>query len=102
MEEALINAALPYKIYGGLRFFERAEIKDALAYLRLVYYQKDDASLERIINKPTRGIGAKNIDLIRNCAKENKTSLWNASIHLIENNPIGKKFSKLNFCFSNK
>ena len=100
LEEALINAALPYKIYGGLRFFERAEIKDALAYLRLVYYQKDDASLERIINKPTRGIGAKNIDLIRNCAKENKTSLWNASIHLIENDPTGKKFSKLNFFVS--
>jgi len=100
LEEALINAALPYKIYGGLRFFERSEIKDALAYLRLVNYRKDDASLERIINKPTRGIGAKNIDLIRGRAKENKTSLWEASIHLIENNPIGKKFSKLNFFVS--
>ncbi len=100
LEEALINAALPYKIYGGLRFFERSEIKDALAYLRLVYYRKDDASLERIINKPTRGIGAKNIDLIRGRAKENKTSLWEASIHLIENNPTGKKFSKLNFFVS--
>jgi len=100
LEEALINAAVPYKIYGGLRFFERSEIKDALAYLRLVYYHKDDASLERIINKPTRGIGAKNIDLIRNCAKENKTSLWDASIHLIENDPTGKKFSKLNFFVS--
>ena len=65
-EEAFLNARMPYRVYGGLRFFERAEIKDALAYLRLVASRGDDASFERVVNLPARGIGAKTLDL---CAR---------------------------------
>ena len=78
-EEALIAARIPYRVYGGLRFFERAEIKDALAYLRLVFNRADDASFERIVNLPTRGIGNKTLDTIRTYARNNATSLWQAA-----------------------
>ena len=78
-EEAFLNARMPYRVYGGLRFFERAEIKDALAYLRLVASRADDTSFERIVNLPTRGIGAKTLDTVRELARANSTSLWNAS-----------------------
>ena len=100
LEEALISASMPYRIYGGLRFFERSEIKDALAYLRVVAYQTDDTSFERIINKPTRGIGAKALDLIRAGAKENNSSLWEAACNLAKNDPTGKKFSKISLFIS--
>ena len=100
LEEALISASMPYRIYGGLRFFERSEIKDALAYLRVVTYQTDDTSFERIVNKPARGIGAKALDAIRACAKENDTSMWQAACHLAKNDPTGKKFSKINIFIS--
>jgi DNA helicase-2/ATP-dependent DNA helicase PcrA len=100
LEEALISASMPYRIYGGLRFFERSEIKDALAYLRVVAYQTDDTSFERIINKPTRGIGAKALDLIRAGAKENNSSLWEAAFNLAKNDPTGKKFSKISLFIS--
>jgi DNA helicase II / ATP-dependent DNA helicase PcrA len=78
-EEALLNARMPYRVYGGLRFFERAEIKDALAYLRLIASRDDDTSFERVVNLPTRGIGAKTMDEVRNYARANATSLWNAA-----------------------
>jgi DNA helicase II / ATP-dependent DNA helicase PcrA len=78
-EEAFLNARMPYRVYGGLRFFERAEIKDALAYLRLVASRADDTSFERIVNLPTRGIGAKTLDTLRETAREQGTSLWNAA-----------------------
>jgi DNA helicase-2/ATP-dependent DNA helicase PcrA len=78
-EEAFLNARMPYRVYGGLRFFERAEIKDALAYLRLVASRADDTSFERIVNLPTRGIGAKTLDTVRELARANGTSLWHAS-----------------------
>ena len=78
-EEAFLNARMPYRVYGGLRFFERAEIKDALAYLRLVSSRADDTSFERVVNLPTRGIGAKTLDAIREIARENGTSLWSAA-----------------------
>jgi DNA helicase-2/ATP-dependent DNA helicase PcrA len=78
-EEMLINAAIPYRVYGGLRFFERAEIKDALAYLRLMANRDDDASFERVVNLPTRGIGARTVDAMREYAKANATSLWKAA-----------------------
>jgi len=65
---------MPYRVYGGLRFFERAEIKDALAYLRLVSSRADDNSFERVVNLPTRGIGAKTLDTIRELAREMGTS----------------------------
>ena len=64
-EEALLHAGMPYRVYGGLRFFERAEIKDALAYLRLLSNRDDDSSFERVVNLPTRGIGARTVDEIR-------------------------------------
>src|SRR6202050_350931 len=74
-EEAFLNARMPYRVYGGLRFFERAEIKDALAYLRLVSSRADDNSFERVVNLPTRGIGAKTMDVVRETARANGTSL---------------------------
>jgi DNA helicase-2/ATP-dependent DNA helicase PcrA len=78
-EEAFLNARMPYRVYGGLRFFERAEIKDALAYLRLIASRADDASFERVVNLPVRGIGAKTMDLVRDAARSNSTSLWNGA-----------------------
>jgi DNA helicase II / ATP-dependent DNA helicase PcrA len=79
LEEALIAARIPYRVYGGLRFFERAEVKDALAYLRLVASRIDDASFERVVNLPTRGIGARTLDLIRITARDQHLSLWAAA-----------------------
>src|SRR4029077_20098924 len=63
-EEIFISGRIPYKVYGGLRFFERAEIKDALAYLRIITNHSDDASFERVVNLPTRGIGARSLDVV--------------------------------------
>lgn len=83
LEEALLHSSLPYRIYGGLRFFDRQEIKDALAYLRLVSNREDDAALERVINTPTRGIGARTMDLLRACARDQGYSLYQAAKHLI-------------------
>jgi DNA helicase II / ATP-dependent DNA helicase PcrA len=79
-EEAFLNARMPYRVYGGLRFFERAEIKDALAYLRLIASRADDTSFERVVNLPVRGIGAKTMDLVRDGARASATSLWNSAI----------------------
>jgi DNA helicase II / ATP-dependent DNA helicase PcrA len=78
-EEAFLNARMPYRVYGGLRFFERAEIKDALAYLRLIASRADDTSFERVVNLPVRGIGAKTMDMVRETARTNATSLWNGA-----------------------
>ncbi len=78
-EEALIRAEIPYRVYGGLRFFERAEIKDALAYLRLLNQRHDDGGFERVVNVPTRGIGATTVDKIRRHARERQMSMWDAS-----------------------
>src|SRR3984885_10741639 len=83
-EEAFLNARMPYRVYGGLRFFERAEIKDALAYLRLVASRGDDTSFERVVNLPARGIGAKTLDLLRDTARAQGTSLWMAAAHAVE------------------
>ncbi len=82
-EETLIGAALPYRIYGGLRFFERAEIKDALAYLRLVAHRDDDPSFERVVNNPPRGIGERTLDLLRETARVRASSLWQAAQSLL-------------------
>ncbi|CAA9890324.1 DNA-dependent ATPase I and helicase II [Candidatus Methylobacter favarea] len=82
-EEKLMATGTPYRVYGGLRFFERAEIKNALAYLRLMSNRNDDASFERVINTPTRGIGAKTLEDIRKIAREQSISLWAAAIVLI-------------------
>ncbi len=79
-EEAFLNSRTPYRVYGGLRFFERAEIKDALAYLRLVASRADDTSFERVVNLPARGIGAKTLDTVRDSARAAGSSLWAASL----------------------
>ena len=82
-EEKLMATATPYRVYGGLRFFDRAEIKNALAYLRLMSNRHDDASFERVINTPTRGIGAKTLDDLRGLARDQSISLWAAAIALL-------------------
>ena len=79
-EEAFIGARIPYKVYGGLRFFERAEIKDALAYLRLLLNRDDDAAYERVVNLPTRGIGDRTVESLREEARAAGISLWKAAV----------------------
>jgi len=79
LEHALVSAGLSYRVYGGLRFFERQEIKHALAYLRLMQNTDDDNALLRIINFPTRGIGARSIEQLQEAAKMNNTTLWDAA-----------------------
>ena len=78
-EERLVATGVPYRVYGGLRFFDRAEIKDALAYLRLLSNRNDDTSFERVVNTPTRGVGAKTLDLLRDLARGEGLSLWKAA-----------------------
>jgi DNA helicase-2/ATP-dependent DNA helicase PcrA len=79
LEHALVSAGLSYRVYGGLRFFERQEIKHALAYLRLMENTDDDNALLRIINFPTRGIGARSIEQLQETAKMHSTTLWDAA-----------------------
>jgi DNA helicase-2/ATP-dependent DNA helicase PcrA len=90
-EEKLMATGTPYRVYGGLRFFERAEIKNALAYLRLMANRHDDASFERVINTPTRGLGAKAIEDIRLIAKEQMVSLWTAAEILVNQKSISPR-----------
>ncbi|WP_447927456.1 DNA helicase II [Vreelandella sp. EE27] len=78
IEETLIRQGMPYRIYGGHRFYERLEIKNALAYLRLLLNRDDDASLERVINVPTRGIGTRTVEILRHRARLESVSLWQA------------------------
>jgi DNA helicase-2/ATP-dependent DNA helicase PcrA len=82
-EERLMQCGVPYRVYGGLRFFERAEIKDALAYLRLTTNRHDDASFERVVNHPPRGIGTRTLDEMRTHARQYNTSLWQAAVTLV-------------------
>jgi DNA helicase-2/ATP-dependent DNA helicase PcrA len=84
LEEALLKRSIPYQIYGGLRFFERLEIKDVLAYSRLVNNRHDDIGFERIINTPTRGIGLTTVNLIRNYAQMEQSSLWDSCQKLVK------------------
>jgi len=90
-EERLMTTGTPYRVYGGLRFFERVEIKNALAYLRLMSNRNDDASFERVINTPTRGIGPKTIDDIRSIARDQGLSLWAAAIVLINQRTLSAR-----------
>ena len=83
-EEALLQAAMPYRIYGGQRFFERQEIKDALAYLRLISNRHDDAAFERVVNTPTRGIGDRTLDVVRQTARDRQLTLWDSCGALLE------------------
>ncbi len=91
LEETFLSARVPYKVYGGLRFYERAEIKDALAYLRLLSNRDEDASFERVVNLPTRGIGAKTLDLLRDAARSLGISMWQAAAGALSRSPDGKE-----------
>ena len=84
LEEALIQAGMPYRIYGGMRFFERQEIKDSLSYLRLIANRNDDASFERVVNTPTRGLGDRTLETIRMAARDRGATMWQASVALLE------------------
>ena len=88
LEESLLRSGIPYRVYGGQRFYDRLEIRNALAYLRLISNRDDDAALERVINVPTRGIGGKTVDLMRVEARTKGTSLWQAVQQLIASKQI--------------
>jgi DNA helicase-2/ATP-dependent DNA helicase PcrA len=91
LEHALFSANLPYRVYGGLRFFERAEIKHALAYMRLIANANDDTALLRVINFPARGIGARGLEQLQEDARNQNCSLWQAAINKVGNGKIGGK-----------
>jgi len=84
-EEELLGRGIPYRVYGGLRFFERAEIKDALAYLRIATNPADDASFERVVNQPPRGIGDRTLAAVREHARTAGLSLWEAARAIVAN-----------------
>lgn len=91
LEEALIRAGMPYRIYGGQRFYDRLEIKNALAYLRLISNRDDDTAMERVINVPTRGIGGKTIEEVRLHARTEGVSMWRAANEVVELNKLSAR-----------
>jgi DNA helicase-2/ATP-dependent DNA helicase PcrA len=91
LEAALLQADVPYRIYGGQRFFERLEVKNALAYLRLMLNCHDDVAFERVINTPTRGIGDRTLELIRQLAREQETSMWGASVIIVKESRLAAR-----------
>lgn len=91
LEERLIDCQIPYRIYGGQKFFDRAEIKDALAYLRLVNHRHDDAAFERVVNTPTRGIGDATMGHIRSKTFSHQCSLWQAVLLTIEEKSLSSR-----------
>lgn len=90
-EDTLLQAGVPYQIYGSIRFYERQEVKLALAYLRLLHDHDNDMAFETTINTPTRGIGNVTLDKVRLCAKQNNISLWNACLMLIQKNALTER-----------
>ena len=100
LEEALLQGSMPYRIYGGMRFFERQEIKDALAYLRLLANRNDDAAFERVVNTPVRGVGDRTLDVVRQTAREQQLTLWQATRELLQSKALaGRAASALQrFC----
>ncbi|MCP4980005.1 MAG: DNA helicase II, partial [Gammaproteobacteria bacterium] len=90
-EETLVTRGVPYRVYGGLRFFERAEIKDTLAYLRMISSPTADNAFERTVNHPPRGIGQKTIDEIRAHARVQSASLWSASLELVSTGQLSAR-----------
>ena len=87
-EEQLIQHDIRYRVYGGLRFFDRAEIKDALAYLRLVANRHDDPAFERAVNTPTRGIGERTLDVLRQRARRDNVAMWDAALQELTSNEL--------------
>jgi DNA helicase-2/ATP-dependent DNA helicase PcrA len=92
-EERFVSEGIPYRVYGGMRFFERAEIKNALAYLRLMDNANDDASFERVINTPTRGIGERSVEKIRETAKQFNNPLWLAAKQILKDKGLPARAS---------
>ena len=82
IEHALFSARIPYRVYGGLRFFERQEVKHALAYLRLLASPDDDSAFLRVVNFPARGIGARSVEALQDAAQAAGASLWQAAARL--------------------
>ena len=93
LEEAFLMADIPYRIYGGLRFFERAEVKNALGYMRLMNQRHADVAFERVVNTPPRGIGERTIDSVRGLARANETSLWQAAKDGIASGELGGRMA---------
>ncbi len=91
LEEALIRSGLPYRIYGGQRFYDRLEIKNALAYLRLIALRDDDTAVERVINTPTRGIGNRTVEMLREYARDHQLSLWQSALGMIQNGTLSAR-----------
>ena len=91
LEEQIMQAGIPYRVFGGMRFYERAEIKDALAYLRLVVFNDDDAAFERIVNTPARGIGQRTLEALRNRARLENISLWKSTIETITDKTLSER-----------
>lgn len=90
-EEILLQKNIPYRIYGGLRFYERLEIKDVLAYLRLSMNRNDDNAFERVINTPKRGIGERTVVMLRGEARQQNISLWQASNNILASGQLSKR-----------
>jgi len=93
LEEALLRSNIPYRIYGGQRFFERAEIKNALSYVRLMANPHDDTAFDRVVNTPTRGIGDKTLEQIRLLARQQQIDMWQASKSLLSENKLAARAS---------
>lgn len=93
LEERFVSEAIPYRVYGGMRFFERAEIKNALAYLRLMNNVNDDASFERVVNTPTRGIGDRSVEKVREVARQFNLPMWLAARQIIEDKGLPTRAS---------
>ncbi|MBL7479095.1 DNA helicase II [Legionella bononiensis] len=91
LEEALLRSGIAYRIYGGVRFFDRAEVKDTLAYLRLLVNTNDDTAFERVVNFPTRGIGEKTLEDLRYHAKTEQCSLWSAAKNLLQSGEMAQR-----------
>ncbi|MEE9160626.1 MAG: DNA helicase II [Gammaproteobacteria bacterium] len=91
IEEGLMRANIPYRVYGGMRFYERAEIKDTLAYVRLSTFQDDDVSFERIINTPTRGIGQRTVEELRSISRQENCSLWQAAQNILRDKSLSAR-----------
>lgn len=93
LEEAFVRHGIPYRVYGGLRFYDRQEIRNALSYLRLVRFPHDDAAFERVVNVPTRGVGNKTLEDLRTRANAQGLSLWQATLALLNEGAIKGKAS---------
>ena len=89
-EERFLKIGMPYRILGGIKFYERSEIKDCVAYLRLIYQEKDDLAFERIVNNPRRSIGESTIKLIHQYSKDNKISLESSAEMMINQSIVGE------------